>query len=168
MCVGLAALIVGACFVVTPRLRATEFARSAEAASAETALPQACSSLLQEERCWLRSVGNDEARVDLAIGDERASYERWHRSAEACRTEAQFESIVFAETGCVRAADNAPPLPAAHRVDCPEGMFFFTRQDGHVSGCHPTCTVSDDCDEGSQCSSIGSAPGGPVLEPFCE
>jgi hypothetical protein len=169
VCTWLVALILGAaCFIVAPGLRARESARDARAVAAEHVLPQACVSLLEERQCWLRSVGNDEARVAQAVGDERASYERWHESADACQNEAEYESYAFAEVGCARGEDGARALPAAARVDCPEGTFFFTRQDGHVSGCRQTCTVAEDCDDGSTCSSVGSAARGPVLETFCE
>jgi hypothetical protein len=164
-----ALILAAACLVFAPRLRATESARHVRAAAAESnLLPPACVSFLKDERCWLRSVGNDEDRVDLAIGDARAAYERWHQSADACRTETQFEALAFEAVGCAHAEDDPRPLAVAARVDCPAGAFFFVREDGHVSGCHPTCTVPQDCDDGSSCSSTGSAVRGPILEPFCE
>jgi hypothetical protein len=169
MAIWLVALVLGAaCFTATPRLRANASARDLRAAAAQSALPSACVSFLKDERCWLRGVGNEEERVERAIADERAVYQRWHESAEACRTETQFETPIFEETGCVSAANDPQPLPVASQVDCPAGTFFFVRQDGHVSGCRQTCTVSEDCDDGSRCSSIGTAAGGPVLESFCE
>ena len=164
-----ALILVAACLVVAPRLRATSSARRVRAVSTRSnVLPPACVSFLKEERCWLRSVGNDEDSVEVAIGDARAAYERWHHSADACRADSQFETPAIEAAGCTRAEGNPQALPAPARVDCPAGTFFFVREDGHVSGCHPTCTVSEDCDDGSRCSATGSSVGGPILEPFCE
>ena len=106
--------------------------------------------------------------MERAIGDERAVYERWHRSADACLTASQFKSLALEEVGCARAGDDPRPLPAPAQVDCAAGTYFFVREDGHVSGCRPTCTPSEACDDGSTCSSVGSAAGGPAHEAFCE
>jgi hypothetical protein len=164
-----ALLLVAACLVFAPRRRARRSTRAALALATESSpLPPACVSFLKEERCWLRSVGNSEDRVELAIGDARAVYERWHESADACRVETQFETTAFEAVGCAHAGDDPRPLPGAARAECPPGTFFFVRQDGHVSGCRPTCTVAEDCDDGSRCSGTGSSAGGPIQEPFCE
>jgi hypothetical protein len=163
-------VLVAACFGVAVRLPATmQSARVLRAMDAESGvLPVACVSLLKDEQCWLRSVGNDEHHVQQAIANERAVYERWHEPADACRTEAEFKTSMFEAAGCAGADEDSRPLPLAARFDCPIGSFFFVRQDGRVSGCRSTCTVSEDCGEGSMCSSVGSAAGGPIQEPFCE
>ena len=164
-----ALILVAASLVLAPRRRARKPAPGVRGLASEgSPLPPACVSFLEKERCWLRSVGNDESRVDLAIGDARALYERWHESADSCRAETQLETTSFEAVGCARPEDDPTPLPAAARVDCPADTFFFVRQDGHVSGCHSTCTVSEDCDDGLRCSGTGSSAGGPTLEQFCE
>jgi hypothetical protein len=48
------------------------------------------------------------------------------------------------------------------------GEFFFLRRDGRISGRHRDCALPADCPDGSSCKSIGTAPGGPVEEQFCE
>jgi hypothetical protein len=167
--VAVALIVAGACVIIAPKLRAARSARSLRAMAARAnILPPACVLFLKEERCWLRSVGNEEDSVEVAIGNARAAYERWHHSADSCKADTQFETPAIEAAGCARAKDDPQPLPAPFRVDCPADFFFFVREDGHVSGCHPTCTVSEDCDDGAKCAATGSSVGGPILEPFCE
>jgi hypothetical protein len=70
--------------------------------------------------------------------------------------------------GCAEATADLRALPASHAAACGPGEHFFIRRDGRVMGCRRDCTDAKDCPEGSACKNLGSAPGGPIDEPFCD
>jgi hypothetical protein len=79
-----------------------------------------------------------------------------------------FRRTTYRQAGCEGVVLDTSAIPRAHLVTCPADQHFFVRSDGRVAGCHPDCTTNKDCPSGSTCWAIGSAPGGPIDEPFCE
>jgi hypothetical protein len=145
-----------------------------ETGATTAALPAGCVLFLSQLDCWLRKAGNEPERVDVAVGGARAVFESRPAGAAAEDTEARCERAMagtrmsLEAIGCedVRAALAA--LPPSDPVACPPDEHFFIRRDGWIAGCHADCATSADCPRGSSCSSIGSSPGGPIEEAFCE
>lgn len=145
-----------------------------ETSAQPIALPATCVAFLSRLQCWLGHSGNDPSTVDQAVGVARATFElRTPRapvddSAARCSRAASFLHDAFARTDCEDVAIDPSALAPAVSVECAAGEHFFIRRDGRVAGCRADCTTDADCPEGSRCVSIGSSPGGPIEEPFCE
>jgi hypothetical protein len=131
-------------------------------------LPPSCIELLEQLECWLRAAGNEPGAIAQAIGNARASFEARPEAAESCERVQVFRAELIASAGCAHPGDAARNLPPSAPAPCRPGEHFFVRRDGHVSGCHRDCTVAADCPVGTSCTSVGSAAGGPIEEPFCE
>jgi hypothetical protein len=140
----------------------------ASSAAAPALLPPPCVEFLGQLQCWLRASGNDARDVDRAVGLARASFEARPSPAGACEHAMVFRAEMIGAAGCAHAAAALGQLPPSASPDCPPGEFFFLRRDGRISGCHRDCTLPSDCPAGSSCKSVGTAPGGPVDENFCE
>jgi hypothetical protein len=143
-------------------------------ANATSALPPACVVFLSQLDCWLRRAGNEPEQVDIAVGTARATFESRPVGAPIEDTQARCERAMagtrlsLEAIGCEDVHANASALPPADPVGCPPDQHFFIRRDGWVAGCHPDCATSADCPKGSSCSSIGTSPGGPIEDAFCE
>lgn len=143
-------------------------------ASATTALPAECVLFLSQLDCWLGKAGNEPEQVEIAVGTARASFESRPAGTPIDDTEARCERamagtrVSLEAVGCESVHANAGALPPADPVVCPPDEHFFIRRDGWIAGCHPDCATSADCPRGSSCSAIGSSPGGPIEEAFCE
>jgi hypothetical protein len=141
---------------------------------AEGPLPPSCVQFLLQARCWLRKSNNDAWEVDRALGAARASFEApapWgppHAAADYCEMAQTFRRSKFEAIGCATASGDLHSLPASQPAACPPDQHFFVRRDGRVIGCRPDCVDDKDCPAGSSCASFGSAPGGPIDEPFCD
>ncbi|HEX8795176.1 MAG TPA: hypothetical protein VF765_29715 [Polyangiaceae bacterium] len=142
--------------------------------NATSALPAECILFLSQLDCWLRKVGNEPEEVDVAVGAARATFESRPSGTAVDDTEARCERamagtrLVLEAIDCESVYANAGALPPADPVVCPADQHFFIRRDGWIAGCHPDCATSSDCHGGGSCSSIGSSPGGPIEEAFCE
>jgi hypothetical protein len=79
-----------------------------------------------------------------------------------------FRRSRFETVGCADAGGGIGSLPPSQPAGCPPDEHFFIRRDGRVVGCRPDCVEAKDCPMGSSCASFGSAPGGPIDEPFCD
>jgi hypothetical protein len=79
-----------------------------------------------------------------------------------------FRHGKFEAIGCAEVPGDLRSLPASKPAACPPEEHFFIRRDGRVIGCRRDCAETKDCPQGSSCASIGSAPGGPIDEPFCD
>jgi hypothetical protein len=142
--------------------------------SSDGQLPATCVQLLLQARCWLRKAGNDAWEVDRAIGAARATLESpvpWgppHAAADYCQMAQTFRHSTFEGSGCAATPGDLRSLPASKPAACPSEEHFFIRHDGRVIGCRRDCATAKDCPDGSSCGSVGSAPGGPIDEPFCD
>jgi len=148
------------------------FARQAQPAPSK--LPGECVLFLSQLDCWLRKSGNAPEQVDIAVGTARTVFEAHPKGAAPDDTEARCERAMtgtraaLEAIGCENVTADPNALPPADPVTCPPDQHFFIRRDGWVAGCHADCATSDDCPKGSSCSSMGSSPGGPIEEAFCE
>jgi hypothetical protein len=142
--------------------------------AASTTLPAACVLFLSQLDCWLSRAGNEPEQVELAVGTARATFESRPAGAPAEDTEARCERamagtrMALEAIGCESIHANLSALPPADLVSCPPDEHFFIRRDGWIAGCHSDCATAADCPRGSSCSAIGSSPGGPIEEAFCE
>jgi len=145
-----------------------------EASVGPSALPADCTLFLAQLDCWLRRAGNEPEQVDLALGTARAIFESRPSGAPIEDTKARCQRAMagtrmsLEATGCENVHADPNALPPADLVACPPDQHFFIRRDGWIAGCHVDCATSADCPKGSSCSSIGSSPGGPIEEAFCE
>ncbi len=139
-----------------------------------TPLPESCVHLLVQARCWLRKSGNDPREIERALGAARSTFESsasWgppHAMADYCQMAQTSRRAKFEQAGCADGAADIGVLPASAPADCAPEEHFFIRRDGRVIGCRPDCTSTQDCPQGSSCSSWGSAPGGPTDDLFCD
>jgi hypothetical protein len=173
---GLALLLVACQSSPVPVAPETD-ARSAvqrEAIGASPVLPAGCVLFLTQLDCWLRRAANEPEQVDIAVGTARAVFESRPAGAPAEDTEARCQRAMagtrmsLEAIGCENVHADPSALPPADLVACPPDQHFFIRRDGWIAGCHSDCATSADCPKGSSCSSIGSSPGGPIEEAFCE
>lgn len=145
-----------------------------EATSTSPTLPAGCVLFLEQLDCWLRRAGNEPEQIDVAVGGARAVFESRPAGAPVEDTEARCERAMagtrmsLEAIGCENVHADPAALPPADLVACRQAEHFFIRRDGWIAGCHPDCATSADCPRGSNCSSIGSSPGGPIEEAFCE
>ncbi len=143
--------------------------------SAATSRPPAeCVLFLAQLDCWLRKAGNEPEQVDVALGTARATFESRvtgvpvDDTAARCNRAMAGTRAALEAIGCEDVRADLGALPPADLVACPPDEHFFIRRDGWIAGCHPDCATSADCPRGSSCSAIGSSPGGPIEEAFCE
>jgi len=145
-----------------------------ETSAASPALPSGCVLFLSQLDCWLRKAGNEPEQVDIAVGTARATFESRPAGVPIEDTEARCERAMsgtrtaLEAIGCENVQADPSTLPPVDLVACPRDQHFFIRRDGWIAGCHPDCATSADCPKGWSCSSIGSSPGGPIEEAFCE
>jgi len=148
--------------------------RSAVTTSQASDLPPGCVLFLAQVQCWLRKSGNVPAEADRAVGAARALLESRppvgppDDTAMRCQRAQARRKEDFEAAGCEEVVAELATLPPADPIACPSNEHFFIRRDGRVSGCHPDCVTSADCPSGSSCTGVGSAPGGPIEEPYCE
>ena len=134
-------------------------------------LPANCVTFLAQLQCRLRAAGNETATIDRALGAFRASFETRLAASDLqarCQNEVSVPHVATQIAGCDGVVGRLADLPPTHPADCPSGEFFFVRRDGRVAGCHRDCIQPGDCPSASSCTAVGSAPGGPTEEPFCE
>jgi hypothetical protein len=166
---GLALLLVACQGAPTPVAPEME-----QRVTATSTLPARCILFLSQLDCWLGKAGNEPEQVDIAVGAARALFEARPPGAPVDDVEARCERAMagtresLEAIGCESVYANASALPPADPVVCPADQHFFIRRDGWIAGCHPDCATSADCPPGESCSSIGSSPGGPIEEAFCE
>lgn len=144
--------------------------------SEQTTAPMgpSCLLLLAQAECWMRRAGNPPSRIHVALAVIREELE--HAAPEGvgydavaeCEWAMAFRRLAVEQAGCADVASEPADLPASAAPGCAPGEHFFIRRDGWIVGCRRDCVRAQDCEPGRSCSSVGSAPGGPIDEPFCD